>query len=41
MVDKMPYAEVCFAFFKGRSKGTTHCASYAEERGIPVRRYMA
>lgn len=41
MVDKWPYAEVCFAFNHNNSRGTAHCADYAEERGVPVRRYLA
>lgn len=41
MVDKQPYPEMCFAFIKDYSGGALHCAEYAEERGIPTRRYMA
>lgn len=41
MVDTQPYPEVCFAFLKDQSGGAMHCADYAEERGIPVRRYTA
>jgi hypothetical protein len=41
MVDKQPYPEVCFAFIHNNSNGATDCADYAEERGVPVRRYLA
>lgn len=32
-------ADVCLAFFAGPSRGTNHCATLAEEAGIPVHRY--
>jgi hypothetical protein len=41
MVDKQPYPEIVFAFIRADSHGATDCADYAEERGLPVRRYIA
>lgn len=33
-------ADICLAFIKNNSRGASHCAYYAEVRGIPVRRYV-
>jgi hypothetical protein len=41
MVDKQPFPDMCLAFIREGSKGATDCADYAEERGLPTRRYLA
>jgi hypothetical protein len=33
-------ADICLAFIRNKSRGATHCADYAESRGIPVRRFI-
>lgn len=37
MVDSAP--DEVLAFIRGKSAGATHCADYAEEAGIPMRRF--
>lgn len=39
MVDTWP--DICLAFIKNHSRGASHCAGYAESKGIPVRRFHA
>jgi hypothetical protein len=34
-------ADICVAFIKNNSRGASHCSTYAEARGIPVRRFRA
>lgn len=41
MIDKVPVPEVVFAFIHNASRGATQCASYAEERDVLVKRYLA
>jgi hypothetical protein len=33
-------ADICVAFILNNSRGATHCANYAESKGIPVKRIV-